>query len=154
MRPSDGLWAIAVGLVGFAAVELAGRAAGVLTAITRHAWLDASVFALTVLALAMVFAPTFRRARAWALPLWVLLFVATFAPVAAVLGAAAELTLDGRWGAAAIVRSAVGNVPGNRSYARAIDTWFVSVPLGVVGASLLAWRARAARPSRSAGRRT
>lgn len=150
MRPVDGLWAIGVGLVGFGAVELAGRQAGVLTAITRHAWLDAAVHALATLLVALLFANAFRRARTWALPLWVLAFVLTFAPVASLLAAAGELTLDGLWGDAALVRSAFVNIPVNLLYALVIDAWFVALPVGVVGASLLAWRARLGRHRRRA----
>lgn len=139
------LLAAALGAVGFGAVEVAGRAVGVLTALTPHMWLDALVYAAATLLAAWLFAGAFRGARRWALTGLVLGFVLSFAPLAGLLGAAARLTVDGEWGAPALVRSAFVNTPLNLVFALTLDVGFVALPLGLLAAGLIAWRARRAR---------
>jgi hypothetical protein len=136
--------AVALGLVGFAAVEGAGRARGLITALTPYLWLDATASALATLLLALAFAPAFRRARRWSLPFAVVAFVVAFAPLAAVLGAAAAVTLDGLWGSAASVRGAFITTPVNLIYDLVLNLGAVALPLGIGAASLLAWRTRMA----------
>lgn len=142
------LLAVALGLAGFALVEVAGRARGVLTALTPSLAADAAVFAATTLLLAWAFASWFRRARRWTLPFAVLVFVLSFAPVAALLGATVGLTLDGAWGVAALVRGAFVNTPLNLIYALTLDLGAYALPAGLVTAALLAFAARRSRPSR------
>jgi len=144
MRPGYAFSAILLGLVGFAAVEAAGRAGGVLTAVTPYLPLDAAVYAVSTLLLALAFGRAFRRARAWSLPFLALAFILLFVPLAGVLAAAAELTADGLWGVPAMVRSAFVNTPLNLLFTLAIDVGFVALPLGVVSVTLLAWLARRA----------
>ena len=139
------LLALALGLGGFALVELVGRARGVLTALTPSLVADAAVFAAATLLLAWAFAPSFRRARRWALPVAVLVFVLSFAPVAALLGAAVGLTLDGAWGVAALVRGAFVNTPLNLIYALTVDLGLFALPAGLVSGALLALAARRPR---------
>lgn len=136
------LWAVALGLAGFALVEVAGRARGVLTALTPSIVADAAVFAVATLLLAGAFAPWFRRVRRWALPFAVLAFVLTFAPVAALLGAAVGLTLDGAWGVPALVRGAFIHTPLNLIYALTLDLGLVALPAGLVAGALQAFAAR------------
>jgi hypothetical protein len=100
------------------------------------------VYALATLLLAWAFAPAFRRGRLWTLPFAVLAFVAAFAPLAAVLGAAAGLTLEASWGSAGLVRGAFINTPVNLVYDLVLGVGAVALPLGVATAALLAWRAR------------
>jgi hypothetical protein len=138
------LLALLLGLIGFAVVEAASRSQGLFTALTPYLWLDATVYALATLLLAWAFSPAFRRGRAWTLPLSVLAFVVAFAPLAAVLGAAAGLTLDGLWGSAGLVRGAFINTPINLVYDLVLGIGAVALPLGVASASLLAWRVRSA----------
>ena len=142
MSGPQALAALAIGLAGFAAIEVASRSLGKLAALTPYLGLDAAVYASTTLLLALAFASAFRRARRLALPVAVLGFVALFAPLAGVLAAAAELTIDGRWGAPGLVRSAFLHTPVNLVYAFVLDLGLVALPLGVVSASLLAWLAR------------
>ena len=142
MRPAYLGLALALGLIGFAAVEFAGRARGTLTAITPYLWLDGAVYALSAVLLALVFFGPFRRARAVWTFVPVLGFVLLFAPLAGVLGAAAELTLDGSWGVPSLVESAFVHAPINLIYALTLDVGVVAVPLGIAVAGLLAWRAR------------
>jgi hypothetical protein len=142
MRGGYALLALLLGLIGFAAVEAFSRFQGLLTALTPYLWLDAAVYALTTLLLAWAFAPAFRRGRAWTLPLAVLAFVLAFAPLAAVLAAAAGLTLDGSWGSPALVRGAFIRTPINLVYDLVLGLGAVALPLGVLTAALLAWRAR------------
>jgi hypothetical protein len=144
MMPGYLALAVALGLVGFAAVEGASRARGLVTALTPYLWLDATVYALATLLLALAFAGAFRRARRWALPFAVVAFVLAFAPLAAVLGAAAALTVDGLWGSAGVVRGAFITTPLNLVYDLVLSLGPIALPLGIVVASLLAWRARTA----------
>jgi hypothetical protein len=147
------LLAVALGLAGFTLVEIAGRARGVLTALTPSLAADAAVFAAATLLLAWSFAPWFRRARRWTLPFAVLAFVLAFAPVAALLGAVVALTLDGAWGVAALVRGALINTPLNLIYALTLDLGIFAVPAGLVAGSLLALAARRGGPARRPGAR-
>ncbi len=139
------LLAVALGLAGFALVEIAGRARGVLTALTPSLVADAAVFAAATLLLAWVFASWFRRARRWTLPIAVLVFVLSFAPVAALLGAVVALTLDGAWGVAALVRGAFVNTPLNLIYALTLDLGVFALPAGLVAGALVALAARRPR---------
>lgn len=139
------LLAVALGLAGFALIEVAGRARGVLTALTPSLVADAAVFAVATLLLAWAFAPWFRRVRRWTLPFAVLVFVLAFAPVAALLGAVVGLTLEGSWGVAALVRGAFVNTPLNLIYALTLDLGVVALPAGLVAAALLAFAARRPR---------
>lgn len=142
MRPAYLGLALALGLIGFAAVERMGRAIGALTAITPYLWLDAAVYAVTAVLLARAFYGPFRRTRAVWTFVPVLGYVLLFAPLAAVLGAAAELTLDGLWGVPSLVQSAFVHTPINLIYALTLDVGIVAVPLGIVAGGLLAWQAR------------
>jgi hypothetical protein len=142
MRGGYALLALLLGLIGFAAVETASRSQGLFTALTPYLWLDAAVYALSTLLLAWAFWPAFRRGRAWTLPFSVLAFVLAFAPLAAVLGATAGLTLDRSWGSAGLVRGAFINTPVNLVYDLVLGLGAVALPLGLVTAALLAWRAR------------
>ena len=142
MRTSYLGLALVLGAVGFGAVEIAGRVTGALTAITAYLWLDLAVFAFTAVVLAMLFQRAFRRTRALLLFVPVLGFVLLFAPLAALLAAAAELTLDGLWGVPSLVESAFVHTPINLIYALTLDVGVVAVPLGIVSAGLLAWQAR------------
>ncbi|MFN2322451.1 MAG: hypothetical protein ABR510_05775 [Trueperaceae bacterium] len=141
------LLAVALGLAGFALVEVAGRARGVLTALTPSLAADAAVFAVATLLLAWAFAPWFRRMKRWALPFAVLVFVLSFAPVAAVLGAVVGLTLEGAWGVAAQVRGAFVNTPLNLIYALTLDLGVFALPAGLVAGALVALAARRPRDS-------
>lgn len=142
MNPRFALLAVLLGLVGFAAVEVAGRAGGVLTAMTPHLWLDAATFAVVTLLLAAAFARPFRRARAWALPLVGLAYLLLYAPLVGILAAALELTVDGAWGVPALVRSAFVNTPVNVLFTLSIDVGYVALPLGVVATVWLIVAAR------------
>ena len=142
MRPSYLGLALALGSIGFIAVEIAGRALDALTAITAYLWLDLAVFAFTAVVLAMLFQRAFQRTRAVLLFVPVLGYVLLFAPLAALLAAAAELTLDGLWGVPSLVESAFVHTPINLIYALTLDVGVVAVPLGIASAGLLAWQAR------------
>jgi hypothetical protein len=144
MRSGYPALALALGVVGFAAVEGASRAQGLVTALTPYLWLDAAVYGLTTLLLALAFAAAFRRARRWTLPIAVMAFVLAFAPLAAVLGATAALTIDGLWASAGDVRGAFITTPVNLVYDLVLGIGVVAAPLGIATASLLAWRARVA----------
>lgn len=142
MRPSYLGLAFALGSIGFIAVEIAGRVMDALTAVTAYLWLDLAVFAFTAVVLAMLFQRAFQRTRAVLLFVPVLGYVLLFAPLAALLAAAAELTLDGLWGVPSLVESAFVHTPINLIYALTLDVGVVAVPLGIVSAGLLAWQAR------------
>jgi len=145
MRPAYLGLALALGLIGFAAVEVTGRLRGALTAITPYLWLDAAVYALAAVLLAVVFFGPFRRSRPAGTFLLVLGSVLLFAPLAGVLGAAAELTVDGLWGVPSLVGSTFLHAPINLVYALTLDVGVMALPLGAVAAGLLAWQARRSR---------
>jgi hypothetical protein len=138
--------AFALGLIGFAAVEVTGRIRGALTAVTPYLWLDAAVYALAAGLLAAAFFEPFRRSRPAGTFLLVLGYLLLFAPLAGVLGAAAELTVDGLWGVPNLIGSTLLHAPINLIYALTLDVGVVALPLGAVAAGLLAWQAR--RPRR------
>ncbi len=142
MRPSYLGLAFALGAVGFVAVELAGRVTDTLTAITDYLWLDLAAFAFAALLLAMLFQRAFRRTRPLLLFVPVLGYVLLFAPLAALLGAAAELTLDGVWGVPSLVQDAFVVAQIRLISALTLDVGVVAVPLGIISAGLLAWQAR------------
>ncbi|MBW6454247.1 MAG: hypothetical protein K0A98_00035 [Trueperaceae bacterium] len=142
MRPAYLGLALALGLIGFAAVEITGCVIGVPTSITDYLWLDAAAYGLAAALLAVVFFGGFRRSRPVGAFLLVLGFVLLFAPLAAALGAAAELTLDGRWGEASTVGAAFRVAQIRLISALTLDVGVVAVPLGIVAAGLLAWQAR------------
>jgi hypothetical protein len=145
MRPAYLGLALALGLIGFVAVEVTGRMRGALTAVTPYLWLDAVVYALAAVLLAAVFFGPFRRSRPVGTFLLVLGYVLLFAPLAGVLGAAAELTVDGLWGVPNLVGSTFLHAPINLIYALTLDVGVVALPLGAVAAGLLAWQARRSR---------
>lgn len=139
MRPTYLALAIFLGLVGLAAIELAGTLTGTLTAMTPSVALDAAAYALGTLLLAMLFAPAFRRARGIAAAGVVLLFLLAYAPVVAVIGAALDLTASGAWGHPSIVRGAFITTPVNLIATFVLELPYVALPFGVVSALLL-WR--------------
>ena len=139
------LTALLLGLLGFGAIEVAGGAAGVRTALTPWAPLDATAFALVTLLLAALFAPLFGRARGFGGLRAVLLFVLLHAPLTGVVGGALDLTASGGWAFPSEVRGAFIATPINLVLTMAVDLWYVAVPLGFVSALLL-WRL--ARPRR------
>ncbi|MFU8887861.1 MAG: hypothetical protein ACNA8N_04590 [Trueperaceae bacterium] len=149
MRPAYLGLALALGLIGFAAVEITGRARGALTAVTPYLWLDAAVFGLAAVLLAALFFGPFRRSRAVWTFVPVLGYLLLFAPLAGVLGAVAELTVDGLWGVPSLVGSTFLHAPINLIYALTLDVGVVAVPLGIVAAGLLAWQARRSGRRRS-----
>jgi hypothetical protein len=132
--------ALAIGLVGFAAIETAGRLTGTLTAMTDSLALDAIAYALGTVILTLVLAPLLRRARGVAVAGVVLLFLLLYAPLVAVIAGAFELTASGTWGVPGLVRSAFIAGPVNLVYTFVLDLPFVAVPLGVLSVLVL-WRA-------------
>lgn len=135
-----------VGAVGFAAIELTGRAVGVRTAMTPSLWLDGAAFALAAMMLAALYN------RAWAqggLARRVgaaVAYVALYPLLTAVLAGLAELTFLGGWGYAGFIREALIAGPINLLATFTVELGFVALPLGVVGVILLVVTARRQRP--------
>ena len=153
--------ALAIGLVGFAAIELSGVLLGMMTALTPWVWLDALSYGLGTLLLALAFAPLFRRARGAGVVGAVVLFLLLYAPLVAVIAGALELTVAGGWGLSGLVRSAFIAGPANLIVTFVLELPFVAVPLGIVAALLLrrqVWRRAAdgrgprVTPTRAASR--
>ena len=148
MNARYALAALLLGMLGFGAIEWAGSAAGVRTALTPWAYLDAAAFALVTLLLAALFAPLFGRARGVGGLAGALLFVLLHAPLTGVVGGAFDLTASGGWAFSSEVRGAFIATPVNLVLTMAVDLWYVALPLGVASALLL-WRlARPRRPAR------
>ena len=138
MSAAYGLAALGLGLLGFAAIEAAGRVFGVRTAMGPSLWLDAAAFALTTLLLAAIFAPLLRRARGWRTALVVIGFMLLYAPLTGLLAGALDLTVSGTWAQPSLLRGALIATPINLIVTFTLDLAFVALPLGV--ASVLALR--------------
>ena len=139
------LLAPALGLLGFAAVDAAGRAQGVLTGMTASPALDAAVFALATAVSAQWHHRAWRRggrAAAWGAAL---AHVATFPFLAGLLAGAADLTWLGGWGVPGLVRAALGATPANLLATFAVELPLVTLPLGALAVAGLAASARRGR---------
>jgi hypothetical protein len=141
------LLAALLGVVGLAAVEWAGQRAGVLTAITPYLLLDALVYALTAALLTAGYGHRFASAGRVARWGWGALYLLCFAPLAALLGAVAELTIDGHWGIPGLVQAAFVHKPINLIYGFVLDTGWVALPLGVASVVALVRVATATQKS-------
>ena len=139
MRSSYALAALALGLIGFAAIEVAGGLVGVRTAMGPSIWLDGAAYALATLLLAALFARPFRRARGWLVLPTLLAFLLLYAPVAALIAGVLDLTASGGWGMPSLVRGALIATPVNLIVTFTVDLWFVALPLGVASVLVL-WR--------------
>ncbi len=145
MRAAYPLLALVLGALGFAAIEVAGAAAGVRTALGPSLWLDALTYAIATLLLALAFAPAFRRARGLSVLGLVLGFLLLYAPLTAVLAGVLDLTVNGGWAHASEVRGAFIAKPVNLIVTFTLDLWYVALPAGVVSVLLLRGAARGAR---------
>lgn len=139
------LWALALGLIGFAAVEFSGQTLGMLTALSRYLWLDALAYALGTLLLAELLRGWWRGARGVSWLFSIVVFVLLFAPLVGLLGAVGDLSLGGDWGVAGLVRSALITTPLNLIFTLTVDLGFVALPLGLLSAGWLSVLARRSR---------
>ena len=142
------LTALALGLIGFAAVETAGALTGVRPGLGSSLALDGAAYALSTLLLALALRGAYARARGFAALLPMLAFVLLFAPLTAVLAGAADLTLMGGWGVESLVRGAFIATPVNLVMTLTIELGFVALPLGALSQYLL-WRAARAGTARA-----
>ncbi len=139
MRPTYALAALALGLIGFLAIEVTGDAMGVRTAMGPSIWLDGAAYMLATLLLAALFARPFGRARGWLVLPTLLAFLLLYAPVTAVIAGVLDLTTAGGWGVSSLVRGALIATPVNLIVTFTVDLWFVALPLGVASVVVL-WR--------------
>ena len=139
MRPTYALAALALGLIGFLAIEVTGDAMGVRTAMGPSIWLDGAAYMLATLLLAALFARPFGRARGWLVLPTLLAFLLLHAPVTAVIAGVLDLTTAGGWGVSSLVRGALIATPVNLIVTFTVDLWFVALPLGVASVVVL-WR--------------
>ena len=137
MSRAYALAAVLLGLIGFAAIEVAGQSVGVRTALGPSLALDASAYALATLALAALFAAPFRRSRGWRALLAGVAFILLFAPLTAALAGALDLTLGGWWGQTSMVRGAFIATPLNLIVTFTLDLAYVALPLGIVSVVVL-----------------
>lgn len=139
------LLAPALGLLGFAAVDVVGRSQGVLTGLTASPALDAAAFAVAAAASAQWHHRAWRRggrAAAWGAAL---AHVATFPFLAGVLAGAADLAWLGGWGVPGLVRAALLATPTNLLATFAVELPLLTLPLGVASVAGLAVSARRGR---------
>jgi len=139
VRPTYALAALALGLIGFLAIEVTGDAMGVRTAMGPSIWLDGAAYMLATLLLAALFARPFGRARGWLVLPTLLAFLLLYAPVTAVIAGVLDLTTAGGWGVSSLVRGALIATPVNLIVTFTVDLWFVALPLGVASVVVL-WR--------------
>jgi hypothetical protein len=142
VTPSYPLAAALVGLVGFAAVEFATQTLGVPAGLTTSLWADALIYALTSVTLALTFRPALRRARRWKLFLLPVGHLLLFAPLAGLFGALVGLSLEGNWGEAALVTSALWLVPLNLVVTLTVEVGGLALPLGIASVALIGYLAR------------
>ena len=126
-----------LGLIGFAAIEVAGQSVGVRTALGPSLALDAAAYALATLALAALFAGPFRGARGWRAVLAGAAFMLLLAPLIAALAGALDLTLGGWWGEPSMVRGAFIATPLNLIATFTLELGYVALPLGIVSVVVL-----------------
>ena len=148
MSRTYALAAVLLGLIGFAAIEVAGRSVGVRTALGPSLALDAAAYALATLALAALFAAPFRRSRGVRAVLAGVAFMLLFAPLTAALAGAMDLTLGGWWGETSMIRGAFIATPLNLIVTFTLDLAYVALPLGIVSVVVLQRIARRSVPRR------
>lgn len=142
------LGAVLLGLLGAAAIEVAGRSVGVRTALTPSFALDAAAYALATLLLAALFAGALRRSRGWRAVLAGLAFVLLFAPLTAALAGAIDLSVGGWWGERSMLRGAFIAGPLNLIVTFVLDLPYVALPLAFVSVVVLRRLARRGAVSR------
>lgn len=136
--------ALTLGLLGAIAIEISSALLGLFTALTSWTVVDALIYMVVTLLLALVFAPLFRRTNSLGLIAVTLLFLLVYAPLTGIIAGLTELTLTGGWGSASLVRGALINTPINLVYTLVLELWFIALPLGIVTVALLWWRSRRA----------
>lgn len=133
------LVALALGVMGFAAVEVAGALAGYRPGLGASLALDASAYALSTLLVALLMRAAYTRARGARAVLPIVLSMLLFAPLTALLAGAADLTLLGGWGIESLVRGAFIATPVNLILTLTVELGFVALPLGALSQWVL-WR--------------
>jgi len=142
VKASYPLAAALVGLIGFTAVEFTAQTLGVIAALTTSLWADGLIYALTSVTLALAFRPALRRARRWKLLLLPVGHLLLFAPLAGLFGALVGLSLEGSWGEAALVTSALWLVPLNLVVTLTVEVGGLALPLGIASVALIGYLAR------------
>lgn len=146
MTAGRALLTFIVGVLIFAAVEIASQQLGVRSAITAWWWLDAISYSLGALLVRFILAPLFRRGRGFIRSLVaLLLFVILFPLATGLLGGLLDLTVSGGWDSAGLVRGAFTVTPVNVLLTFALELWFVALPATVIAALVLLFSAPAAR---------
>jgi hypothetical protein len=133
------LAALALGLLGFAAIEVAGDLTGYRPGLGPSLALDASAYALSTLLVALLMRGAYARARGVRMALPAALSMLLFAPLTALLAGAADLTLLGGWGIESLVRGAFIATPVNLIITLTLELGFVALPLGALSQWML-WR--------------
>lgn len=138
MKAAQAVLAFIVGVLIFAAVEVASQQLGVRSAITASLWLDAVAYGLGSLLVRLILSPLFRRGRSMAAGvLAVLLFLILFPLATGLLGGLLDLSVSAGWDSPGLVRGAFTVTPINVLLTFALELWFVAVPAAVIGAIIL-----------------
>jgi hypothetical protein len=90
----------------------------------------------------LTFRPALRRARRWKLFLLPVGHLLLFAPLAGLFGALVGLSLEGNWGEAALVTSALWLVPLNLVVTLTVEVGGLALPLGIASVALIGYLAR------------
>jgi hypothetical protein len=133
------LLALALGVLGFGAIEAAGALAGYRPGLGPSLALDASAYALSALVVALLMRGAYARARGARAVLPIVLSMLLFAPLTALLAGVADLTLMGGWGVESLVRGAFIATPVNLILTLTLELGFVALPLGALSQWML-WR--------------
>lgn len=130
-----------VGAAGFGAIEWAGRARGVLTALSYSVWVDLAAYAVAAALLATLYRTAWRAGRGRRIAA-ALAYVALFPFVAALLAGLTELTLLGGWAFPGEIRRAFVANPLNLLATFTVELGWVALPAAVVAAFVLVFVAR------------
>jgi len=149
--PAFGLLAALLGAAGFAAVEIAGRASGVRTALSSSLTVDLLAFTLAAVVLALA------CRGAWARGGWLrvagtsLAYLVLFPLLTAILAGVADLTVRGGWAYPGEIRTAFVAGPANLLATFTVELGWIALPATVLTVAALVTAARAGGGTRTSG---
>jgi hypothetical protein len=131
----------ALGAAGFAAVEVAGRARGVRTALSSSLIVDLLAYVLAAALLAALYRAAWQAGRARRIGA-ALAHVALFPFLAAALAGVAELTLRGGWAYPGEIRTAFVAGPVNLLATFTVELGWLALPAAALATGVLIAAAR------------
>lgn len=133
--------AAVVGAIGFGAVEWAGRAQGVRTALSSSLWIDLGAYVVATVVLALLYRAAWRAGRGRRIAA-ALAHVALFPFVAAGLAGLVDLSLRGGWAFPGEVRTALIAGPVNLLATFTVELGWLALPAAALATVALVAAAR------------